>query len=61
MTEDVRDPMVTGDAGWRWRIEAARHGVLHHPAERGELFSPDELAASEQPDSGPNREDRRPV
>ena len=61
MTDDVRDPMVTGDAGWRGRIEAARHGLLDHPAERGELFSPDELAASEQPDLGPDREDRRTV
>ena len=61
MTDDVRDEVDLEHMARRRGIEAARRGVLDHPAERGELFSPEELVALDPPGAGADREDRRTV
>ena len=61
MSDDAPDRPEVQDSAWRRRIDAARRGVLDHPAERRELFSSEELAAIDELDSAADREDRRTV
>ena len=61
MTDDADHRVDVDNPTSRQRRDAAGRGILDHPAERGELFSPEELAAAERPNTQADRDDRRTV